>query len=177
MKTRKSRKVERQWLAALAQNGLFKTRWVPLMRSFPHPAREELRNAHASLPTEAPGCLEDRSLLSGVAGLSADPVVLSQRRFNKVGEQIHLGFRLFARDRVISDLRDDLYNNTAMIIPFARVDGQGVSINRILNRMQHDLAAKVPHAIRSARNEVLAVIRADVERGSRPETSSCADCY
>ena len=37
---------------------------------------------------EVPGCLEDRSLLSGVAGLSADPVVLPHRRFNLVAEHM-----------------------------------------------------------------------------------------
>jgi hypothetical protein len=43
------------------------------------------------------------------------------------------------------------------------VDGLGVSINRIVTRMQHDLSAHVPHAIRSARNDVLAVTRAEVK--------------
>jgi hypothetical protein len=111
---------------------------------------------------EVPGCLEDRSLLSGVAGLSAEPGVLTRRRFNTVAEQIQLGFQLFARDRVVSHLGDEIYD-VAVLIPFGRVDGLGVSINRILNRMQHDLSAHVPHALRSARNDVLAVTRADVE--------------
>ena len=50
-----------------------------------------------------------------------------------------------------------------MMIPFERVDGLDVSINRIVNRMQHDLSANVPHAVRSARNDVIAATLADVE--------------
>ncbi len=111
---------------------------------------------------ESPGCLEDRSLLSGVAGLSADPVVLSHRRFNTVAELMRLGFRSFGRDRNVTELGDDLYK-VAVMIPFGRVDGLGVSINRILDRMQDDLSNNVPHAIRSARNDVIALTRADVE--------------
>jgi hypothetical protein len=111
---------------------------------------------------EVPGCLEGRSLLSGVAGLSADPVVLSHRRFNTVAEQIRLGFQSFGRDRDVSHLGDAI-SDVAVMIPFGRVDGLGVSINRILNRMQDDLSANVPHAVRSARNDAIAVTRADVE--------------
>jgi hypothetical protein len=50
-----------------------------------------------------------------------------------------------------------------VMIPFERVDGPDVSINRILNRMQHDVSANVPHAFRSARDSVIAVTRAEVE--------------
>ena len=111
---------------------------------------------------EAPGCLEGRSLLSGVAGLSADPVVLPRRVFNVVAEQIQSHFQSFGRDRDIAGLRDDL-RDVAVIIPFGRVDGLGVSINRIVTRMQDDLSANVPHAIRSALNDVLAATRAEVK--------------
>ena len=111
---------------------------------------------------EVPGCLEDRALLSGVAGPSADPVVLLHRKFLKVGEQIRLDFQLFARDRVVSVLREDLYN-IAVMIPFGRVDGLGVASKRIVDNLGHDLAAHVPHAIRSARDDVLAATRAEVE--------------
>jgi hypothetical protein len=115
---------------------------------------------------EVPGCLEDRSLLSGAAGLSADPVVLSRLRLNKVAEHVRASFLTFARDakvfHEVSHLGDDIYD-AVVVIPFGRVDGLGVSINRILSRMQHDLSAHVPHAITSARDDVLAVIRADVE--------------
>jgi hypothetical protein len=111
---------------------------------------------------EVPCCLEGRSLLSGVAGLSADPVVLPRRKLNLVAEQMRLSFQLFARDVEVTHLGDELYD-VAVIIPFGRVDGVGVSINRIVSRMQHDLDANVPHSVRSALNDVLAVIRADVK--------------
>ena len=111
---------------------------------------------------EVPQCLEDRSLLSGIPGLSADPVVLPRRKFNMFAEEIRVTFQTFARDRLASDLHDRIFIYGVMI-PFARVDGLGVSINRILDRLHRDLAANVPDAIRSARTDVLAVIRADVQ--------------
>ena len=42
---------------------------------------------------EVSGCLEDRSLLSSVAGLSADPDVLTRREFNLIPEQIQEAFQ------------------------------------------------------------------------------------
>ena len=111
---------------------------------------------------EVPGCLEDRSLLSGVAGLSADPVVLSHRRLNTVAEQIRLGFQSFGRDRDVSHLGDSI-SDVAVMIPFGRVDGLGVSINRILVNMRQEIAAGAPHPVLSASNEVVAVTRALVE--------------
>ena len=69
---------------------------------------------------------------------------------------------MFARYRDVSQLRNEI-NDVVVMIPFGQVDGLEVSINRIVNRMQHDLSAHVPHAIRSALNDVLAVTRADVE--------------
>lgn len=110
---------------------------------------------------EVSGCLEDRSLLSGVAGVSADPVVLSRVRFNYVAEQIRAGFQFFIRDRDIPQLRDELYD-FAVFIPFGQADGLGVSINRIVTEMRNNLSAHAPHAIHSALNEVLAVTRAQV---------------
>ncbi len=110
---------------------------------------------------EVPCCLEDRSLLSGVAGLSAHPVVLPYSQFNWAAGHLEDSFFLFAQYRDVSQLRDELDDGLAMI-PFERAVGLGVSINRIVNRMQHDLSAHVPHAIRSARNDVIAVTRADV---------------
>ena len=75
---------------------------------------------------------------------------------------MRMGFDLFARYRDVSQLRNEI-NDVVVMIPFGQVDGLEVSINRIVNRMQHDLSAHVPHAIRSALNDVLAVTRADVE--------------
>jgi hypothetical protein len=112
---------------------------------------------------EVPVCLEERSLLSGVAGLSAHPVVFSQRRFNFVGDHMRQGFILFTRYRDVTQLRSEIIDDVVAMIPYGQVDGLGVSINRIVNRMQHEISAHVPHAIRSARNDVLAVTRADVE--------------
>src|SRR3954468_15871621 len=83
---------------------------------------------------EAPVCLEDRSLLSGVAGGSADPFVFTPRRFHKVGEQINLAFQSFDRDRAPAVLHDDIFL-VAVMVPFGRVDGLGVAINRRLDRM------------------------------------------
>ena len=42
---------------------------------------------------EVPDCLEGRSLLSGVAGMSADPVVLSHRRLAKVVDHMQVAFQ------------------------------------------------------------------------------------
>jgi hypothetical protein len=106
-------------------------------------------------------CLEDRSLLSGLAGLSAHPVVLTHRRFNFVVERLRQGFDLFGRYRDIIQLRDEI-DDLVVLIPFERVDGLGVSIDRIVNRMRRDLSAHVPHAVRSALNDVIAATRADV---------------
>ena len=122
---------------------------------------------------EVHGCLEDRSLLSGVAGLSAHPVVLLNRKLDIVIEHMESSFQSFAGDRpsvshlrargpLIAELRESL-RNVAVMIPFGRVDGLGVKINHILDRMQQDLSARVPNAIRSASDDVIAVTRAEVK--------------
>ena len=111
---------------------------------------------------EVPGCLEDRSLLSSVAGRSADPIVFTRREFNMIPEQIQSAFQFSRRNGDIPHLHDEILG-AVVNIPFGRVDGLAVSINGILDKMQHDLSAKVPHAISSARNDVIAVTRADVE--------------
>ncbi len=111
---------------------------------------------------EVPGYLENRSLLSSVAGLSVDPMVLTRREFNLIPEQIQAAFQMSRRDGDFPHLHDDILD-AVVNIPFGRVDGLAVSINGILNRMKHDLSAKIPHALSSARNDVIAVTRADVE--------------
>lgn len=110
---------------------------------------------------EVPDCLEERSLLSGAAGQSADPVVLSNRRLIKVEQQMVLSFHLFSRDRYVPGLLDSLHDS-AVMIPFGRVDGLGVTINRTVDRMHRDLAAGVPDAIRLAGHDVIAAVRAEV---------------
>jgi hypothetical protein len=111
---------------------------------------------------EVPGYLEDRSLLSGVAGLSADPVVLLRDKFIFAGTLIRQDFDLYVRYRDLLQLRDEL-DDAIALIPFGRVDGLPASIDRIVERMKNDLVAHVPHALLSARNDALAVTRAVVE--------------
>jgi hypothetical protein len=111
---------------------------------------------------EVPGYLEGRSLLSGVAGLAADPIVLPRRQFNLVPERIQSAFQLFRQGYGVAHLHDEILDAVAWI-PYGRVGGLAASINVILSRMQHDISAKVPNAISSARHNVIAVTRADVE--------------
>jgi hypothetical protein len=73
-----------------------------------------------------------------------------------------MGFVLFARYRDLSQLGAEI-NDIIVNIPFGGVDGLEASIGGILKRMKHEISAKVPHAFRSARNDVLAVTRAVVE--------------
>ncbi len=111
---------------------------------------------------EVPCYLEGRWLLSGVAGHSVGPVVYSRRQFNFVAEHIRIGFELFGRYRDASQLHNEI-DDVIVLIPFAQVDGLEVSVNRIVDRMQHSLSANVPHAVRSAYNDVVAVAHAGVE--------------
>ncbi len=73
------------------------------------------------------------------------------------------GFILFARYRDVIQLRSEVIDDVVVMIPFGQVDGLGESIDRIVNRMQHDFSAHVPHAIRTALIDVLAVTRGNVE--------------
>jgi hypothetical protein len=111
---------------------------------------------------EFPACLEERSLLSGVAGPSADPVVFTRRRFNFIAEHMRGGFQLFVRNGDVAQLHNEI-NEVAVWIPFVRADGLQASINRIVDRMQRDISANVPYAIRTASNDVIAVTRADLQ--------------
>lgn len=108
-------------------------------------------------------CLEDRSLLTGLGALSPHPVVLRRLRLAMVGEHIDESFTLFSLHREsLPHLRHSL-RDVAVIIPFGRVDGLGDSINRILDRMVDDVAARVPHAVDLAKEEVLGVTRESVK--------------
>jgi hypothetical protein len=111
---------------------------------------------------EVPVCLEDRSLLSGLAGPSADPVLFSRHRLSFIVEQMQGGFDAFARYRDVSLLHGGI-DDAVVMMPFGRVDGLRASIFRILTRMQNDFSAHVPHAFRRARIDANAVIRAAVE--------------
>src|SRR4051812_5478174 len=117
---------------------------------------------------EVPACLEERSLLSGVGGLSDDPVVLLNRRLHKVAVHVRQAFLLFTRDAQV-DVGEEI-SNVIVWIPFGKVDGLGEEINSILDRMQQELSANGPQPtrssqiiIRSAQNDVLAVTLAEVQ--------------
>jgi hypothetical protein len=115
--------------------------------------------------------LEDRALQSSVAGLSHhhsrpshNPYILSRERYTKFANHSRLAFEDFILDFGPSHpyddehLRESLYN-VAVLIPFGGVDGLGVKINRIVDRMHDDLIARVPHAIHSAALDVVAAGR------------------
>jgi len=105
--------------------------------------------------------LEGRSLLSGVAALSADPVVVSRRQFHQTIVHIQFAFGEFTPFRVAYVLRDDLHN-VAKPVPFGRVDGLDETIDRVVDRLQHDLSAHVPHPVRSAQHALLVTIHSNV---------------
>jgi hypothetical protein len=111
---------------------------------------------------EAPGCLEGRSLLSGVAGHLADPIVLTRREFNYVPEQIQEAFLDFRQGSGISELRNEI-SDAVVAVPFGREDGLAASIDGILGTLRSDMHAKVPQAVSIAHNEVLAVTRAAMQ--------------
>jgi hypothetical protein len=111
---------------------------------------------------EVPGRLEGRSLFSGVAGPSADPVIFSRHQLSFIVQHIQQGFDVLARNRDVSQLHSEIDDVVGMI-PFGQVDGVRGSINRVVTRMQNEVAAHVPHAFGRARIDVNAVIRADVE--------------
>ena len=111
---------------------------------------------------EVPVCLEARSLLSGVVGPSADPVVLTYRELAFVAQRMGQGFVAFGRYSDVSLLFEEI-DDVIGLIPFERVDGLDASIRRIVNGMLHELSAHVPHAVRSAFHDVIAVTVADVQ--------------
>jgi hypothetical protein len=138
--------------------------WNPPMRFRPRPARDERNVAmrtRAYRP-EVSGCLENRSLLSGVAGTSSVPIVLTRREFNQVPEEIQEAFLEFRQGFGIEELHTEILDAVAPI-PFGQADGLGSSITRILKTMQRDIHGKDPQAITSAHNDVIAVTRADMQ--------------
>ncbi len=111
---------------------------------------------------EVPCALENRSLLSGVSGLSPNLTVITRREFNRVPERVQLAFVAFRHGNGISLLHADIFDGLA-IIPFVHTDGLVTSINGILKTLKHDQRARVPGAVNSAQNQVLAAIRADAQ--------------
>ena len=125
------------------------------------PAREERRDARTSLPTRGPR-LPGRSL--AVIGRRGT-VGPSRRRVASPAqpdlEHIKFAFGEFTPFRVVYVLREDLHD-VAKAVPFGRVDGLDATIDRIVDRMQHDLSAHVPHPIRSAQHALLVAIHSNV---------------
>lgn len=110
---------------------------------------------------EAPVCLEDRCLLSGAAGPSGDPVVISPLLLHNIEFQIRVSFQEDPRYHNMARLPGQLQQSVAAF-PFGQAQGLGVAINNILDQMRLDYGAGVPHAIVSARDEVINVVRADL---------------
>jgi len=110
---------------------------------------------------EAPNCLEDRSLLSSVAGPPADPVVLPVRTFNDISAEVRASFQLLARNSNIFVFPTDFQGNVVRT-PFGRVDGLGLTLRSILRTMHQGRLAGVPNTGVTAQNEMIAAIRAQV---------------
>src|SRR4051794_36156172 len=91
---------------------------------------------------EAPALLEDRSLQSGSAGRSAHPVVLLHRQLDFIVDHMRSGFVLYTRYHDLSQLYSEI-DDVIVNIPFERVDGLDVSIDRIVDRMRQELSAHV----------------------------------
>ena len=115
---------------------------------------------------EVRDCLEDRSLLSGVAGSSADPAVFPRHKLILIADHIRIAFTLFARYHDNSQLHTEI-DDVVPEVPFGKVDGLESSILPILDRMRHEIRAHVPHAFSSARHDVIAVMLAGVEARER----------
>lgn len=111
---------------------------------------------------EVSGRLEDRSLLSGIAGPLAHPVVISERRLTFIAEHMLNGFVEFDRYRSISYIHNEI-DDVVVMVPFGRVDGLGVEIDRILDRMRDNVHAHVPDSVPTAFRDVIAATRAEVQ--------------
>ena len=110
---------------------------------------------------EAPGCLETRALLSGTAGHLPHPVKIPDRAIAKIDQQIRQGFHLFIRDRNVDGMLDEIYDG-AVLIPYGKADGLGVTIRRRVEQMQRDIDAGVPHPVIRAQRDIEAAIHAQI---------------
>jgi hypothetical protein len=111
---------------------------------------------------EVSGRLEGRSLLSGVAGLSAAPYVFRGGQFKLYVVHANADFTYFARYRDPIQIRHE-FEDIIPLIPFARADGLPAKFDGIVDQMVSDVHAGVPHAIRSAYDELIAATKAEVE--------------
>jgi hypothetical protein len=78
------------------------------------------------------------------------------------------GFVLYTRYRDFSQIRSEI-DDVIMLIPFGRVDGLNVSIDRTLDGLRQDIFSHVPGAVRKASMDVttltLEQVRARVRAG------------
>lgn len=110
------------------------------------------------------GRLEDRNLMSGTTAPHG-PVLVSAYSLQQGQGMVQNAFELFAVSR---DTPQNFERLRAMLasdargIPFHAVSHLGPQTNAILNQMQADLAAGVPHAIQTAYQAVTAANQAQV---------------
>ena len=135
------------------------------MRSVPVSPEKDVAMRKRAFRPEVPGCLENRSLLSGLAGRPKHPpVVFSHQRLARAIGQVNDGFDVFTQHHDVSQLRFELNRASAVaLVPFGRIDGLRVSYNRIINKMRHDIHARIPGSVEAARHEAVALTEATVE--------------
>jgi hypothetical protein len=124
-------------------------------------SREEIAMRTRAYRPEFSGCLEGRLLLSGVA-----PYVFPTQKSKLFVAHVVDNFTLYARYHDHNQIHRDL-DDTIVIIPFAHADGLPAKVDVIVDRMLEDVLAGVPHAIRTAANDVVAAARAEVEARAR----------
>ena len=109
---------------------------------------------------EVSGCLEGRLLLSGVAGRPAAPYPFPGHQYKLFVNHVGIAFTLYARYHDKIQLHNE-FDDIIPLIPFARADGLSAKIDGIVDKMMRDIRANVPHAIRTAHNDVIAVASND----------------
>lgn len=116
---------------------------------------------HAFKP-ESLGPLEDRHLLSGAASAVRRPIGLSGVAFNTSRVKISGYFQQYALGGNFPLLRTQLANQSTGI-PYHVADGLGPKTNQILDQMRANQAADVPGAIKTAYQQVITGLTADVD--------------
>jgi hypothetical protein len=106
--------------------------------------------------------LEDRSLPSGVVGPWSDPVVLPHRQLNFILDHMRGGFILYTRYHDFSQIGSEI-DDVVVMIPFQRVDGLDVTIDRILSTLRQELSARNPKALNTAFHAVIGATLAEVQ--------------
>ena len=106
--------------------------------------------------------LEGRQLLAGAAPQIQGPAEFSGLAFNTGAVKIRGYFQQYALGGNFQLLRTQLAT-IATAIPYHVVDGLGPKTNQILDQMRQNQAVGVPGAIKSAYQQVIAGITADVD--------------